>query len=118
MQQVIMTPINFVSFIVSLALVDIHYTQLRMQTQSRSRLSNWSYNSLFRGQPYEDVRRRPSSAHEPWYYHSKQKKLMRMEAEEAFRLRRIVVIGLAVTTAAVTTGVLYSVKLLFSRFLG
>lgn len=42
------------------------------------------------------------------------KKLMRMAAEEAFRLHRIVVIGLAVTTAAAPTGILCSIKFLFS----
>lgn len=30
-----------------------------------------------------------------WHYHSKQKKLMRMEADEAFRMRGAVLAGLA-----------------------
>ncbi len=111
-----MTPVNFVSFLVSLVLVDIHYTRLRMHThaESRSRLPNWLHNLLYRKHPYEYMRQKKNGSHEPWYYHSKQKKLMKMEAEDAFRLRGTVLVGLAVVAAAGTTAALYSLKILVS----
>lgn len=114
-----MTPINFVSFLVSLVLVDIHYTRLRMHThaESRSRLPIWLHDLLYHRHPYEDVHRNHAAVREPWYYHSNQKKLMRMEAEDAFKLRSTVVVGLAVAAAAATTAVLYSLKLLVQRIL-
>ncbi|KAJ6786873.1 hypothetical protein PWT90_00014 [Aphanocladium album] len=118
--MIIMTPINFVSFLVSLVLVDIHYTRLRMHThaESRSRLPNWLHDILYRRHPYEDLHQRPGGIQEPWYYHSKQKKLMKMEAEDAFRLRGTVLVGLAVAAATGTTAALYSLKVLVSWLLG
>ncbi|KAM3501466.1 hypothetical protein MY11210_009359 [Beauveria gryllotalpidicola] len=62
--------------------------------------------------------RRPSSGvHEPWYYHSKQNKIMRMEAEDAFRLRGIVLVALAVVVATGTAAALYSLGTLTSSLL-
>ncbi|KAJ4151329.1 hypothetical protein LMH87_012035 [Akanthomyces muscarius] len=107
--KIIMTPLNFASFLVSLILVDIYYSRLRMHThaESRSRLPNWLHDLLYQKDPYEDVRQKPGGVHEPWYYHSKQKKLMKMEAEDAFRLRSTVLVGLAVVAAAGTTAALF-----------
>ncbi|ATY63220.1 hypothetical protein CCM_06677 [Cordyceps militaris CM01] len=114
--RIVMTPINFVSFLVSLVLVDIHYTRRRLHThaESPSRLPSWLHDLLYRRHPYEDLRGQSSEIHEPWYYHSKQKKLMRMEAEDAFRLRGTVLVGLAVALAAGTAAALYSLKILLS----
>ncbi|KAJ3499333.1 hypothetical protein NLG97_g423 [Lecanicillium saksenae] len=122
--KIIMTPINFVSFIVSLLLVDIHYTRLRMHThaESRGRLPNWLHDILYRKQPYEDMRKSSDVGsdvvREPWYYHSKQKKLMKMEAEEAFLLRGRVLVALAVVAAAGSTAALYFLRFLASWLLG
>lgn len=115
-----MTPINFVSFLVSLVLVEIHYSRLRMHTHAvaRSRLPNWLHHMLYHNRPYEDARQKPSGVQEPWYYHSKQRKLMKMEAEEAFRLRGRVLVGLAMVAAAGTTATLYVLRILMSRLLG
>ncbi|OAA64077.1 hypothetical protein ISF_04786 [Cordyceps fumosorosea ARSEF 2679] len=121
--KLFMTPIYFVSFLVSLTLVDIHYTQLRMHThaESRSRLPSWLHDILYSRYSYQDSQWKPSDVTEPWHYHSKQKKLMRMEAEDAFRLRGTVIAGLAglaVAAAAGTTAALYSLKVLLSWLLG
>ncbi|OAR01992.1 hypothetical protein LLEC1_00096 [Akanthomyces lecanii] len=114
-----MTPINFVSFLISLVLVDIHYSRLRMHThaESRTRLPNWLHDLLYHKHPYEGMRQRPSGLHESWYYHSKQKKLMKLEAEDAFRLRSTVLVGLAVVAAAGTTAALYVLTILMPRLL-
>ena len=105
-----MTPIIFISFIVSLALVDLSYINLRPANSNRTWLPTWACRLLFNAQPYQHIQGRttkgePSSSAGPdlrdrngrgWYYHSKQRKLLRMEAADAFRLRNRVLVGLAV----------------------
>ncbi|ETS88053.1 hypothetical protein PFICI_01881 [Pestalotiopsis fici W106-1] len=100
----IMTPINFVTFLVSLYLVDYHYNSKREHTHDHnkraSRLPGWLHSLLFKPQPYAWVGGGDSSAAPPnqddknWYYHTKQKKLMKMEAAAAFEMRRSVTVAL------------------------
>ncbi|KAI0176165.1 hypothetical protein GGR52DRAFT_347978 [Hypoxylon sp. FL1284] len=118
-----MTPINFITFILSLYLVDSHYHDRRMQEHSEryGRLPSWPLPSwldrlLFRPQPYGWVGRQvttstttttttttPNGARpERWYYHTKQKKLMKMEAADAFELRRPVLLVLAAVAVGAT----------------
>ncbi|KAF3056446.1 hypothetical protein GL218_06659 [Daldinia childiae] len=106
--QTIMTPIHFVTFLLSLYLVDCHYHDKRIQEHSErySRLPTWLLPSwldrlLFSPHPYGWVDRKkqnaaPSSAgnDERWYYHTKQKKLMKMETADAFEMQRTVLLGL------------------------
>lgn len=105
----VMTPIIFVSFIVSLAIVDLSYINLRPASSSRTWLPTWACRMLFNEQPYQHIQGRAlkeqSSSSGPdlrdrngraWYYHTKQRKLLRMEASDAFRLRNRVLVGLAV----------------------
>lgn len=99
-----MTPINFISFLISLYLVDSHYHDKRLQQHSErySRLPllpSWLDRLLFRPQPYGWVGRKgtnDSGRQERWYYHTKQKKLMKMEAADAFELSRAVLLGLSI----------------------
>ncbi|KAL7629464.1 hypothetical protein AAE478_000984 [Parahypoxylon ruwenzoriense] len=117
--QTIMTPINFVTFLLSLYLVDCHYHDKRMREHADrySRLPTWLLPSwlrrlLFRPHPYRWVDRSGKSPPEGvgpgpgrgaegggregerWYYHTKQKKLIKMEAADAFELRRTVLLAL------------------------
>ncbi|KAI6093678.1 hypothetical protein F4821DRAFT_252680 [Hypoxylon rubiginosum] len=106
--QAIMTPINFISFILSLYLVDSHYHVKRMQEHSEryGRIPSWLLPSwldrlLFRPQPYGWVGQKstngPNSAKpERWYFHTKQRKLMRLEAADAFEMRRPVILTMSV----------------------
>ncbi|KAH9902030.1 hypothetical protein F4778DRAFT_105150 [Xylariomycetidae sp. FL2044] len=131
--QAILTPINFVTFLVSLYLVDSQYQSQRAaqhhQKPSSSSLSSsfqrllpaWLHPLLFRPQqqqqqqqPYQWVtapvspQRPPSSRHEEqqrWYYHTKQKKLMKMEAADAFELRNTVLVVLCVMGLGAAWGV-------------
>ncbi|KAI5866582.1 hypothetical protein GGS23DRAFT_551187 [Durotheca rogersii] len=125
-----MTPINFVTFLLSLYLVDIQYHERRVREHAeRPRgvlpawlLPAWLRRLLFRPapNPYRWVDRdRPVSPRsgsgsgntgsrgaggagaptgdpdaERWFYHTKQRELMRMEAADAFELRRAVLLAL------------------------
>ncbi|KAK4128239.1 hypothetical protein N657DRAFT_561766 [Parathielavia appendiculata] len=110
--KLIMTPLMFISFLVSLALVDLRYSALRAHYHAgpsqSSRLPRWLHRLVYRYQPYRYVTvadplgspgRSPASPGSPGspgiegedYYHSKQRKLMKMEAAEAFEIRGWVV---------------------------
>jgi hypothetical protein len=107
-----MTPVVLVSFLVSLAWVDFRYTLVRSHTHSDddpSRMPNWLHHVLYRPQPYHYVKVEgeregvvKDSDGNKFYYHSKQKKLLRMEAEDAFQMRWIVVaiLGGVIASAA------------------
>lgn len=112
--KLVMTPINFASFILSLVLVDMQYSLRRVHSHAEapSRLPSWLHSLLFCPQPYYQPARygkdavpggggSRGSSSEP-YYHSNQRRLMEMEAEEAFRMRNtvLIVFGLVVAGAA------------------
>lgn len=94
-----MTPIMVVSFLVSLAWVDFRYSLMRSHNHSAtpSRMPRWLHQLLYREAPYQYVRVDPkNSGTSPtaetkergeWYYHSKQRKLMKMEVDDAFHIR-------------------------------
>ncbi|KAF3355506.1 hypothetical protein VdG1_06918 [Verticillium dahliae VDG1] len=88
--KLIMTPIIFVSFLVSLAWVDLRYTLMRYRgRRSDSRLPAWLHHLTTGG-----------------YYHTKQKKLAKMEMADAFEIRTHVAALLAVLVTVVAwTGV-------------
>jgi hypothetical protein len=98
-----MTPVNFISFLISLYLIDFHYQSKRAdghhQFGLQSRLPSWMHHLLFRPQPYQWVNNKPTSPEQSggrYYYHSKQKKLIKMEATDAFELRNTVLLGLLI----------------------
>ncbi|KAH7136636.1 hypothetical protein EDB81DRAFT_87887 [Dactylonectria macrodidyma] len=121
--SMVMTPVNLIVFLVSLALVDMRYTLARSSNYydrtgdaTSGLLPSWFSRWFppwmsqqlgrlvwsFRGQPYRhDARDAPNSSGR-WYYHSKQKKLIKMEADEAFQMRGIILATLGVLAAAVT----------------
>lgn len=95
-----MTPIIFVSFLISLTWVDYRYSVMRSQyhAENPSRLPPWLHRILYRYEPYRyvivDENNQPTN--HPRYFHSKQRKLMKMEAVDAFEIRStvLVVLGL------------------------
>ncbi|KAL2269935.1 hypothetical protein VTJ83DRAFT_2119 [Remersonia thermophila] len=120
--KLIMTPVIFVTFLVSLALVDLRYSVLRAHyhpdDQPHGRMPAWLHRIIYRYRPYRyqnvndkgrPVGKTPASpSSPPWsgrqgedYYHSKQRKLMKMEAEEAFEMRGTVVVVLGVVSLTV-----------------
>ncbi|KAK8055531.1 hypothetical protein PG993_000758 [Apiospora rasikravindrae] len=92
--RIVMTPINLISFVLGLWLVDLRYRCQREHDHAHPRphphqtsSSSYYYLPAWLWWP-----RRP--ADEPFYYHSKQRKLLRMEASEAFNMRNSVLFGL------------------------
>ncbi|KAI1262963.1 hypothetical protein F5Y18DRAFT_137861 [Xylariaceae sp. FL1019] len=121
--QAVMTPINFITFLVSLYLVDSHYRAQRERqhhNQNRSGSSRpWLHRVLFRARsPYSwvddygvtpaHIASKPTATKAEntpgrievdrghWFYHTKQKKLLRLEAADAFALRNSVFLGLCI----------------------
>lgn len=108
--KIIVTPVIFVTFLFSLLLVDLRYSVERSRFHSHSRadtptfLPAWLHRLIYRPQT-------------PQYYRTKQKKLMRMEAEEAFRMRNSMLLALALVAAAASGAVLYVATRLYRHFL-
>lgn len=107
-----MTPVIFVSFLVSLVFVDFKYSLMRSHNHSEatSRMPRWLHTLLYREAPYQYVRVDRSKPDTPtagndgarWHYHTKQRKLMKMEAEDAFRMRGSVLVVLGLLAVAVS----------------
>lgn len=102
-----MTPIIFVSFLVSLAWVDFRNTVRRSHYHSQrpGRLPEWLHHIVYRRQKDRGARmdRTRNSADDDggeWYYHSKQRKLMKMEVTDAFEVRTTVLVVLGLLAAA------------------
>ncbi|KAH7417365.1 hypothetical protein BKA64DRAFT_298917 [Cadophora sp. MPI-SDFR-AT-0126] len=136
--RLLITPITFLSFILSLALIDSHNHHLRTKTHShspsrsqpttllgriRTSLHGLIWKEVDQG-PYAYVRSpnldpnvgqgsrersasgsrsprrrsgdgvREKEKDEPWHWHTKQRKMMRAEVEDAFKVRKWVVVFL------------------------
>lgn len=114
--QVLMTPVNFVAFLFSLFLVDLRYSLRRSHTHSEPprRLPSWLHSLVYRSHPYGGDRVR-AGAGDQWHYHSKQRKLLEMEAEEAFQFRNAMLVLLGVVAIGAATGVWYLVIRVFQH---
>lgn len=105
-----MTPVIFVSFLTSLAWVEFRYSIRRAHSHSEepSALPQWLHRIVYRETPYKYVRVDPTKPNAPagsdegtrWYYHRKQRKLMEMEADDAFQIRKTVLVVSAVVGVA------------------
>ncbi|KAH8910793.1 hypothetical protein BR93DRAFT_292298 [Coniochaeta sp. PMI_546] len=93
--KAVMTPIIFVTFLASLVLVDLSYSIKRSHLHPEeysSRLPHWLHRIIYRYQPYQYVQvdRDGNPIRDSAYqgfYHSKQRKLMKMEVDDAFQIR-------------------------------
>ncbi|QPC75862.1 hypothetical protein HYE68_006614 [Fusarium pseudograminearum] len=102
--SLVMTPINITVFLLSLLLVDFRHTAGRNNFYATgSEQARWMPRWLL--QPYQHIGHSDHDAHGCWHYHSKQKKLMKMEAEEAFQMRSTVLVFMAVALALATSAV-------------
>ncbi|KAG9253529.1 uncharacterized protein F5Z01DRAFT_143389 [Emericellopsis atlantica] len=102
--KLVMTPVNFITFVLSLVIIDIQYSLKRSHNhaQAHSRLPAWLHALLYR--PYEDGTSPNAGTGVPWYYHTKQKKLLRMETEDAFKIRSTMLVFLAVLVTSAVAG--------------
>lgn len=96
-----MTPVIFITFLVSLTLVDYRYSVVRSHyhADTPSRLPAWLHRIIYRYQPYQyvvvDDRGNPTGQRaDPRYLHSEQRKLMKMEVVDAFEIRSTVLVAL------------------------
>ncbi|KAK0618297.1 hypothetical protein B0T17DRAFT_509842 [Bombardia bombarda] len=113
--KIIMTPVIFISFLISLAIVDLKYSVRRSHFHAQERpgrMPTWLHRLIYRyrrydyvpldqhGQPFDSTSNPPSDSH--WFYHSKQRKLVKMEAADAFEIRGIVQVFMALFALCVT----------------
>ncbi|KAK1639120.1 hypothetical protein BDP81DRAFT_392482 [Colletotrichum phormii] len=111
--KVVMTPIILVSFLLSLAWVDLTYTIRRSRNHGRQGwMPSWLHSILYRKSQYRYADAKdsktstptttpsPKDEREEFYYHSKQKKLLRMEMDDAFQLRGHVLVVMALVLLA------------------
>ncbi len=123
MLQLLIAPITFVSFLLSLALIDNRNASLRYHIHASSPspasdgIYGWAKNTLhswvYRPQPYAyvispDLLQRQKSGEivkeqaakvEPWHWKTKQKTMMKMEVADAFEMRKWVVLAMAAAVA-------------------
>ncbi|KAG9229017.1 hypothetical protein BJ875DRAFT_388228 [Amylocarpus encephaloides] len=134
--RLIITPLTFVSFLLSLALIDSHNSSLRSSLRPSPisntppslfcKTRNFLHGIVFRevdGRgPYayvkapvvggcKDGRERKERE---WYYHSKQRHIMKAEFEDAFQMRNSVAVGIL----AVVLGAFYAVVMVGRWVLG
>lgn len=107
-----MTPVIFVSFLASLAWVDFRYSLMRSHShrEDPSALPRWLHRIVYREAPYKYIKVNSSRSETPtdnddgsrWYYHTKQRKLMKMEVSDAFQIRSTVLVVLGLLAVAAT----------------
>ncbi|KAI8954720.1 hypothetical protein F4801DRAFT_446569 [Xylaria longipes] len=129
--KAIVTPVNFVTFLVSLYLVDTRYRAQRQNQHEaierpllhrflyRRRYSpyDWVDNHQGRSSPQPantalhhgagtknavDTPRSTKDAGGSWFYHTKQKELLKLEAADAFALRDSVLFALCILAVLVS----------------
>ncbi|KAF8866670.1 hypothetical protein BDZ45DRAFT_279872 [Acephala macrosclerotiorum] len=135
--RLFITPIIFISFLLSLALIDSQNHHLRTHSHSHSpsrpppstifgRIKEFFHPLVFKQVPESpyayvkspDGKERERSGNrsrtrgiegkgmeeEPWHWHTKQRHLMKAEMDDAFRVRKWVVVALAVVVLGVAVG--------------
>ncbi|KUJ22697.1 uncharacterized protein LY89DRAFT_680814 [Mollisia scopiformis] len=131
--RLFITPITFISFLLSLALVDSRNHHLRTHSHSPNRpapttifgrLKLFLHSLVFKSVPESpyayvkspDARERSRSGQrngsgtekerekEPWHWHTKQRHLMKAEMDDAFKVRKWVVIFMALMGLGLAIG--------------
>lgn len=99
-----MTPVIFVTFLISLVVVDLRYSVMRSHLHPddySSRLPHWLHRIIYSYRPYQYVRvdknGNPTGQRAyHGFYHSKQRKLMKMEVDDAFQIRGTVLLVMGI----------------------
>ncbi|KAM3077580.1 hypothetical protein ACMFMG_006916 [Clarireedia jacksonii] len=127
--KLLVTPVTFISFLISLFLIDSHNSSLRFHQHSSpyrqpktlyGRSKAFIHNLVFKPQPYtyirspyreplpgREERREERREDEPWHWHTKQRKMMKMEVSDAFEVRHTVLAGMLVTVCGMGWLTLY-----------
>jgi len=119
-----MTPLIFISFVVSLAIVDFRYSLRRSRhhtessqnngpRQTATRTPSWLHRLLFKyryvavSETSDNQQPSDEKYRSRWgtYYHTKQRKLLKMEAADAFEIRSTVLALLGILSLGLVWGV-------------
>jgi hypothetical protein len=101
----VMTPLNLTVFLLSLVIVDLRYSLARAENASgRAAGGLWPWLPVWLRRVVLSLRREKPYGGST-YYHSKQKKLMKMEADEAFQLHGLVLAALVVLVVVSTIAI-------------
>ncbi|ORY65804.1 uncharacterized protein BCR38DRAFT_483484 [Pseudomassariella vexata] len=106
--QSIMAPINFITFLLSLYLVDTRNQKYWSNAAFRSWLPAWLHPFIYKPQPYRWADKGPAPPNrndERWYYHTRKRKLFKMEAADAFAMRNTVLVGLTLGAVVVSVAI-------------
>ncbi|RDW64712.1 hypothetical protein BP6252_10363 [Coleophoma cylindrospora] len=110
--RLLIAPLAFISFLISLSLIDSRNTSRRTSASSRtpnSLLSRLLFKPLPRttpGSPRSPSPRKEKPSDRDWesHYHTLQKKLMKMEVADAFEIRKWVLAGMLTVAAMLGIG--------------
>src|SRR5690606_25224532 len=97
--------------VIALAVIDIYHSVLRTRyhpgTQQHGWLPGWLSRLIYSYQPHRYDDTSPVSSRHEGFYHSMQRSLMRLEAEEAFALRSVVLGGVGLVLGLGGLGLLW-----------
>ncbi|TVY37696.1 hypothetical protein LOCC1_G007257 [Lachnellula occidentalis] len=125
--RLLIAPLTFISFLLTLALIDARNHALRTHSHTKApsaplaRLKSLLHTLIFKrvpeASPYSYVRSPDAksesgvgngnvqSKEEPWHWHTKQRKMMKAEMDEAFRMRESVMIFLVLMGVGIAVAV-------------
>ena len=131
--QLLIAPLTFISFLISLALIDSQNYNRRAHSHSPSRpaptnaygkTKNFIHSMFFRpASPYayvksphiqaadaKDFKEESEPRDQPWYWHTKQRKMMKAEVADAFKIRKWVLVSLFAISAGSVFGTFILVR--------
>lgn len=135
-EQLLIAPLTFISFLLSLALIDSRNHSLRTHSHSPSRpqpssflghLKSFLHSLIYKpaaSSPYAYIKSpnkekdgkgnggkgEKGTEEEPWHWHTKQRHMMKAEMEDAFKLRKWVVLVLLAAGVVAVFGLVAVVR--------
>ncbi|TVY52800.1 hypothetical protein LCER1_G006473 [Lachnellula cervina] len=122
--RLLIAPLTFVSFLLTLALIDSRNHALRTHTHKPpsapfARIKSLFHSLIFKRvpepSPYSYVRSPDAKSEsgvehvqgneEPWHWHTKQRKMMKAEMDDAFRMRKSVMVFLVLVGVGIAVAV-------------
>ncbi|TVY42554.1 hypothetical protein LSUB1_G001208 [Lachnellula subtilissima] len=125
--RLLIAPLTFISFLLSLALIDSRNHALRTHTHNNAppppfaRIKALFHSLIFKRvadpSPYSYVRSpdlksesrdgngNVEGKEEPWHWHTKQRKMMKAEMDDAFRMRKSVMVFLMLVGVGIAVAV-------------